>query len=267
MVQPIQPPLNYWAEQQLNAAFPASYSTPASYGPAIRTNWHDAYVPQTAINTGLRGAPGGGGLFMASVQDGMDFASNVGNNIVNGMQPAYQNAIGAAQGLGTGLVNTMAPAYQNAYTALQGLGNDLVDAFTPAYQNASNFAQTFGNNVMETGMPYLNQATDWLSETGTNIYNQAGTAMENYNNHPLFDQIDPKTGMKIQGKFMPTVQALNSAFGAYSGLKQMSMAKEQMNFQRSAWQQQFDLQKGEFDYARKRRDQRQATYNEMKKRA
>lgn len=69
-----------------------------------------------------------------------------------------------------------------------------------------------------------------------------------------------------QGIASPLLDAVGTGANLFMGMKQMGMAKDQMAFQKNAWQEQFNMQKSEFDYARKRRDERRATYDIMKAR-
>ena len=80
-----------------------------------------------------------------------------------------------------------------------------------------------------------------------------------------FDKRDSAGGMQ-QGWMSPVTSAIGTGVNALMGMKQMGMAKDQMAFQKNAWQEQFNMQKSEFDYARKRRDERRATYDIMKSR-
>jgi hypothetical protein len=69
-----------------------------------------------------------------------------------------------------------------------------------------------------------------------------------------------------QGIASPLIGAIGTGANVFMGMKQIGMAKDQLAFQKNSWQEQFNMQKSEFDYARKRRDERRASYDIMKAR-
>lgn len=69
-----------------------------------------------------------------------------------------------------------------------------------------------------------------------------------------------------QGIASPLIGAIGTGANVFMGMKQIGMANDQLAFQKNSWQEQFNMQKSEFDYAKNRRDERRASYDIMKAR-
>jgi hypothetical protein len=51
----------------------------------------------------------------------------------------------------------------------------------------------------------------------------------------LFGGTDPSTGFQSAGIVAPTIQGLGSLFQAWNGMQQLGLAKDQLNFQKNAF--------------------------------
>lgn len=74
----------------------------------------------------------------------------------------------------------------------------------------------------------------------------------------VLGSIDAKSGMRTEGWGGLALGTASALGNAYMGMKQYQMAKDQFNFKKGAWQQEFDMQKRTLNEAKFDRDQRRA---------
>lgn len=110
------------------------------------------------------------------------------------------------------------------------------------------FDSNFGMNQQQLPLVYQNYNPTQssilntpLSSVGNSIAGDSGL-FSTFSNwlqgdtaRLLFGGTDPSTGFQSQGIIPPTLQGLGSIFQAWSGMQNLGLAKDQLNFQRNAF--------------------------------
>ncbi len=68
------------------------------------------------------------------------------------------------------------------------------------------------------------------------------------------------SGNQTSGWASPAIGAATGLAQSWLGFQNLGQAKDQLSFQKSAWQEQFNIQKEEYEYQKQRRDDRVANY-------
>lgn len=102
----------------------------------------------------------------------------------------------------------------------------------------------------------LNQPSQY---TGTNVNSigaqQSGGFMDS------FAGSTDAGGNFQQGWGMTAAQGIGTLANSWLGFQNLGLAKDQFNFQKDAWQEQFAIQKEEYEYQKQRRQERMDNYN------
>lgn len=104
--------------------------------------------------------------------------------------------------------------------------------------------------------PYTSSLTDSSVPVGGNANPQTNSWLSM---DSVFGGTDAN-GMQSSGWLAPTIGAATGVANSVIGFQNMQTAKDQLAFQQNAWQEQFDIQKEEFEYQKQRRDERMANY-------
>lgn len=130
----------------------------------------------------------------------------------------------------------MGEEWQNLWNPNNGYGYQPQGA-TPLFDTSNNF---------EVQTPIQNQ----LSVAPNTNLSTAGSGW--FNREALFGQ---------GGWATPALQGVGTIANTWLGLEGLSTARDQLNFQKNAWQQQFALQKEEYDYQRASRKAASENYD------
>lgn len=103
---------------------------------------------------------------------------------------------------------------------------------------------------------------------GSSIYNPNVDKVGFYSNSDntgdsfMFDMFGGTRadGSSQMGFMNGALGAASNLYGIYQGSQQLDLAKSQLAFQKSAWQEQFDIQKEEYDYQVQKRADRASNY-------
>ncbi len=120
---------------------------------------------------------------------------------------------------------------------------------------AQNNLSGFGGGV-NTG---LNQSNPFSVNTG----GATGAGAGGGNSWLSFDSAFGGTnaqGQQSTGWASPALGAATGLAQSWLGFQNLGVAKDQLSFQKSAWQDQFNIQKEEYEYQKNRRSERQANY-------
>lgn len=142
-------------------------------------------------------------------------------------------------------VNSMAqwgqtPVVNPSQISSTGVGADALN--NPTVQQNLGYTQGINSQQYNTQLANSSAASDnWLSRSSA----FGGTdAMGNISS----------------GWAAPALGALGGLAQSWLGFKSLGLAREQLDFTRNAWQEQFNMQKEEYDFQKKRRDERMANY-------
>ncbi len=109
----------------------------------------------------------------------------------------------------------------------------LTGGYNPTQSSVLNAPlSTAGNPVADNGM--FSAFSNWLNgDTGRS----------------LFGGTDPSTGFQSMGLVAPTIQGLGSLFQAWNGMQTLGLAKDQLNFQKNAFNTNLNNQRQTYNTA------------------
>ncbi len=119
------------------------------------------------------------------------------------------------------------------------------------------------NNQLTNSLGGIQQGTDF-GQSGFNTGSLTPTADQGggndwFSRSSLFGGTDA-LGNQTSGWVAPALGAASGLAQSWLGFQNLGIAKDQLGFQKSAWQEQFNIQKEEYEYQKERRQQRADNY-------
>lgn len=153
-------------------------------------------------------------------------------------------------------------AYQPNLNSMSQWGNQQYGGFGGSAMN--NLVNTgtvngFGQGV-NTGLDAANPFSVTTPSTTPNLAQTGNGGLFG----GLFDNALSSTdanGNFQQGWASPAIGAATGLAQSWLGFQNLGVAKDQLAFQKDSWNQQFGLQKEEYEYQKRRRNERQANYD------
>ncbi len=128
--------------------------------------------------------------------------------------------------------------------------------------NLGSMSQWGNSSSLSQGLGGVQQGTGF-GQSGFNANQIAPIAGQGDNSlfsrSSLFGGTDA-LGNQTSGWAAPAIGAASGLAQSWLGFQNLGMAKDQLSFQKSAWQDQFNIQKEEYEYQKKRREDRVANY-------